>query len=127
MTMRQLTPFVPVRNVEAAVRFYETVLGFQCTARRDGYAHLKRDEVALRIISAAAGKDMDSPDSQVHLYVDVDDVDKLYRDLKKGLSELPENRLRPLFNTAYGQREFHVIDNDVTLISFGSPQKRECE
>ncbi|MDV4169639.1 VOC family protein [Rhodovulum sp. FJ3] len=125
--MMQLTPFLPVRDVEEAVRFYEAVLGFKCTARRAGYAHLKRDQVALRIISAAAGKDMGSPDSQLHLYVDVDDVDQLYNELKEALSELPENRCKPLFNTTYGRREFHVIDNDVTLISFGSPQKREFE
>ncbi len=32
---------------------------------------------------------------------------------------LPAGRFRPLFDTAYGQREFHVIDPDALLISFG--------
>lgn len=124
MKMKQLTPFLPVRDVDASVRFYEHVLGFRCTKRLEGYAHLMRDEVGIRLVSAAADKDMDSPDSQVHIYVDVEDVDELYKKLEERLSELPATRLRPLFNTTYGQREFHVIDDDVTLISFGSPLKR---
>jgi predicted enzyme related to lactoylglutathione lyase len=124
MKMKQLTPFLPVRDVDASARFYEHVLGFHCTKRLEGYAHLMRDEVGIRLVSAAADKDMDSPDSQVHIYVDVEDVDELYKKLEEKLSELPASRLRPLFNTTYGQREFHVIDDDVTLISFGSPLKR---
>lgn len=124
MKLKQLTPFLPVRDVDASVHFYEHVLGFQCTKRLEGYAHLMRDEVGIRIVSAAASKDMDSPNSQVHLYIDVEDVDQLYKELEERLLELPANRLRPLFNTTYGQREFHVIDDNVTLISFGSPLNR---
>lgn len=123
MTMKRLTPFLPVRDVSTSVQFYEDVLGFHCAASHDGYAYLKRDDIALRVVRASADKNMGSSDSQVHCYIDVNDADALFAELEGQLSELPEGRVRPPFDTSYGQREFHVIDADVTLISFGSPQR----
>ena len=39
--------------------------------------------------------------------------------MKLRLDPLPKGRVRAPFNQDYGQREFHVIDEDCTLIFFG--------
>ena len=52
-------------------------------------------------------------------YIDVDGIDDLYAELAPGLADLPQGRVRAPFDQPYLQREFHVIDEDGTLIFFG--------
>ncbi len=52
-------------------------------------------------------------------YIDVDGIDELFESLHPGLANLPEGRVRPPFDQPYQQREFHVIDEDGTLVFFG--------
>jgi len=106
--LKQITPFVPVTDMSASVAFFETVLGFDAVLHRPEYAYLVRDTVALRLIN-----------SQFHCYIDVQGIDELYASMEPQLSTLPSGRVRAPFNTEYGQREFHVIDLDAFLISFG--------
>jgi hypothetical protein len=42
-----------------------------------------------------------------------------YATLKPALDTLAQGRIRAPFNQDYGQREFHVTDEDCTLIFFG--------
>lgn len=53
-------------------------------------------------------------------YIDVADVDVLYAQLKPALDTMPERRVRAPFNQPYGQREFHVLDEDGALVFFGT-------
>ena len=39
--------------------------------------------------------------------------------MRPALSKLPVGRVRATFNQDYGQREFHVSDEDCTLTFFG--------
>jgi len=118
-SLRQITPFVPVTDMAASVAFFETVLGFRAGIHVPEYAYLVRDSVALRLIPAGPDKDMHHPNSQFHCYIDVQGLDELYEYMQPQLSALPAGRVRPPFDTDYGQREFHVIDPDAFLISFG--------
>ena len=120
-SMRSITPLVPVSDLDRSVAFFEDVLGFAAGARMEGYAYLRRDGVALRLIDAGPGVDLTDPARQLSCYVDVDDVDALYAELKPKLDALPPGRVRAPFNQEYGQREFHVIDPDALLIFFGAP------
>jgi len=119
--LKSITPFVPVTDMEKSVDFYQRVLGFKARIKTEFYSYVERDSIALRLIRAGADKDMSHPDSQVHCYVDVSDLDNLYAELEPELTKLPQGRVRAPFDTDYGQREFHVIDPDVLLISFGEP------
>jgi len=40
------------------------------------------------------------------------------------IMRLPEGRVRAPFNQPYGQREFHVIDEDSLLLFFGEEFNR---
>jgi len=117
--LNQVTPFVVVADVARALEFYIQVLGFSVLQEQAGYAYIRRDSVALRLILASSDKNLQSSDSQQHCYIDVLDLDGLYAELEPELSKLPAGRVRAPFDTGYGMREFHVIDNDVLLISFG--------
>jgi len=121
--LERVTPFVPVTNLNTSLEFFRDILGFEVRLHSEGYAFIIRDNAALRLIEVGNGRDLHDPKSQQHIYIDVSDVDELYDALKDGLEKLPQGRLRKPFDTAYGQREFHVTDEDALLISFGSELK----
>ena len=123
--LKQITPMVPVANLEQAITFFQTSLGFAVQVKMDGYAYLTRDSVAIRLIQAAPDTDTHDPNKrQQACYIDVEGLDSLYAELKSNLDKLPPGRVRAPFNQSYGQREFHVIDEDCTLIFFGAPIRR---
>lgn len=117
--MLDLTPMLPVADKARSIEFFEGTLGFETRVDMDNYAYLKRDDVALRLIEIGDGCDTKSENRQVHCYIDVDDVDALYAELKPALDCLPAGRVRAPFDTDYGMRELHVKDEDALLISFG--------
>lgn len=51
----------------------------------------------------------------------VKNLDGLFEQMRARLDQLPEGRGRIPFDQPYGQREFHVIDEDSLLIFFGEP------
>ena len=119
MRLHQITPFVPCTSLDAQIGFYCDILGFTLRCRADNYAFLKRDDVAVRLLEVDSTVNLHLPERQQSFYIDVDDVDGLYHSLRPKLSELPKGRVRALFDQHYGQREFHVSDEDCTLVFFG--------
>lgn len=124
MTMRQITPFVPCASLARQIAFYRDVLGFAVGFEADRYAFLRRDGVAVRLVEADADVDLKSPERQGSFYIGVDGLDAPWAALAPALSELPEGRVRTPFDQDYGQRDFHVIDEDRTLILFGEATRR---
>lgn len=119
MELTQITPFVPCTALHAQIGFYRDVLGFIVGYQAEGYAFLRRDKVALRLVQVSDDVDLQNPERQGSFYIDVKALDALYASLKPALDKLPAGRVRAPFNQPYGQREFHVIDEDCTLIFFG--------
>lgn len=104
------TPLVPVSGIGDGVAFFRDYLGFEATVVQDGYAYLRRDTAAIRLISAApAAGETDDPARQMSCYIDVVGVDAIFEAHREQLESLPVGHLRPPFNQDYGQREFHVI------------------
>ncbi|MFN0265008.1 bleomycin resistance protein [Tepidamorphus sp. 3E244] len=114
---------VPVRDVAQSVDFYVVTLGFTALFHADDdsvavvhrgpvYIHLQAcdDEEVLRVTA-----------DNLAVYVEVSDVDALWKELGKRLSRLPKGRVRPPFEQEYGMREFHVKDPDGMLMFFGEP------
>ena len=118
----QITPFLRVSHMDEAVEFYRDVLGFTDIFRASdpSYAFVRRDQAAVRLMQCDPDFDLTRPEAQQVIYIDVQNIDELHAELIDGLKSLPDGRYRPLFDTFYGQREFHVIDQDTTLIMFGS-------
>ncbi|GJL83727.1 MAG: bleomycin resistance protein [marine bacterium B5-7] len=118
---QQITPLVPVADMNRSTTFFHEVLGFEVRLQMDDYAYLQRDSVAIRLVQVAQGIDTHDPNRELSCYIDVEGLDELYEELKPNLDRLPDGRVRSPFNQAYGQREFHVIDEDSLLIFFGEP------
>ncbi len=119
MTLKQITPFVPCTSLDAQIVFYRDVLGFAVGFQADNYAFLKRDAVAIRLVEVWSEIDLKHPEREGSFYIDVEGLDDLYEAMRPALSTLPEGRVRAPFNQDYGQREFHVSDEDCTLVFFG--------
>ncbi|MGB1010996.1 MAG: bleomycin resistance protein [Thiolinea sp.] len=117
--LNQITPMVPVTDLEHALTFFCGTLGFVVGFQAESYAYIRRDNVALRLLHAAPGTDMHDPKRQQACYIDVEGLDALYAAMKPELDKLPPERVRAPFNQDYGQREFHVADEDALLIFFG--------
>jgi len=119
MRMTQITPFIPCTRLGAQVAFYCDILGFTVGFQADNYAFLRRDDVALRLVEVSSDVDVPHPERDGSFYIDVTGIDALYDSLRDRLERLPEGRVRAPFNQEYGQREFHVTDEDGTLVFFG--------
>lgn len=115
----QLTPFVLCASLDAQIEFYCGRLGFECNFKQDNYAFLKRGAIAIRLLECPPREDGKPLGDNQSYYIDVEGIDALYDSLKDQLSDLPAGRVRPPFDQPYLQREFHVIDEDGTLIFFG--------
>ncbi|MDA5556327.1 bleomycin resistance protein [Shimia sp. MMG029] len=115
--LKQITPFVPCRDLASQIGFYRDVLGFELGFQADNYAFMKAGEVAIRLIEVDAGVNLSGYETS--FYVDVSGIDGLYAHLRPQLDRLPAARVRAPFDQDYGQREFHVKDEDCTLVFFG--------
>lgn len=116
--LRDITPFLRVPDIDAAVSFFIDTLGFQVGFRGGEYAYVHRDSVAFRLVEdeklPPRGK------GRYTSYIDVEDVDALFAELKPKLDLLPSGHVAPICDQPYGQREFAVLGPDGDLIGFGS-------
>ena len=120
MRLTQVTPFIPCTSLETQLAFYRDVLGFEVGYLAEGiYAFMRRDDIAVRLVQVSAHVDLRHPERENSFYIDVDDIDAVWAEMQPRLDGLPEGRVRMPFNQDYGQREFHVADEDCTLIFFG--------
>jgi catechol 2,3-dioxygenase-like lactoylglutathione lyase family enzyme len=119
MTLMQITPFVPCTTLAKQIAFYRDVLGFSVGFAADNYAYVSRDSVAVRLVEVSAHVDLQHAERENSFYIDVHGIDALYEAMKPALAQLPQGRVRAPFDQPYGQREFHVADEDCTLIFFG--------
>jgi catechol 2,3-dioxygenase-like lactoylglutathione lyase family enzyme len=112
-----LTPFLRVPDIDAAISFFVDTLGFRLDFKGGEYAYVSRDGVAFRMI-----EDHDyTPHGQgaYRTYINVDDVDALYAELKSRLDLLPPGQADAPFDQDYGMRELTVIGPDGEFIAFG--------
>ena len=121
MRLKQITPFIPCMHLKTQIGFYRDVLGFEVTFETEGYAFLRCDDVAIRLVQVGDQVDLAHPEREGSFYIDVDDIEGLFARMKPELDRLPAARVRAPFNQDYGQREFHVADEDCTLVFFGAP------
>lgn len=75
----QVTPFLHVPDIEAAILFFTQTLGFELTFRMDTYAYVELEQrVGIRLMEESARTPVKSADARLSIYIDVKDVDLLY-------------------------------------------------
>jgi uncharacterized glyoxalase superfamily protein PhnB len=111
-----VAPGMPTTDMERTRRHYAR-MGFAARAYEDGgFAILTRDAVELHFSLRA---DHDPRRTAACLYVRVEDVDAVYRELEAAGVEL---RREPR-DTDHCMRELPHIDPDNNMIIFGSPMR----
>ncbi len=112
---------VPVRDVEASVRFYTDTLGFEQRFISDDkiFATVVHGEAALHLLYTEDQASLKATANHISVYLWVRGVDDLYAAYKLKLDALEEGRVRAPFDQPYGMREFHVKDPDGCLLFFG--------
>jgi catechol 2,3-dioxygenase-like lactoylglutathione lyase family enzyme len=120
----QITPFLRVPDIESALAFFIGTLGFKLGFRGGSYAYVWRDKVAFRMIEDQALPPRGG--GRYTTYIDVEDVDGLWAELKPKLDLLPPGHVVPPCDQEYGQRDFAVIGPDGDLIAFGQSIETEA-
>lgn len=135
MAFNKLTPNFEVQNIQKTVHFYESVLGFSLVMAvpetQDGieqsiakgkeyvYALVAKDKVELMFqrtesfkqdIQFAKGL---SIGASVSFYMEVNELDSLYNDIKNRVTEISE-----LKTTWYGMKEFYIKDINGYILGF---------
>jgi len=115
----QITPFMHVRDLESALKFFTDILGFEVPWRMASYAYVHRETVGFRLLEEK-GPDAAPPGNRrLAYYIDVRDVDQLYAELKPKLNTLPARDVHGPADKPYRQRELLVLAPDGNLIVFG--------
>lgn len=122
----QVTPFMHVPDVEAAVDFFRDTLGFRDVHRERGYAYVEREVCAFRIMQNRGDDGAPPGNRRFAYYIDVRDVDAVYAELKPALDRLPSGDVHGPADKPYRQRELLVLAPDGNLLAFGSPISAEA-
>lgn len=109
---------LPVNDVDSAVSFYETIMGFTVTSRSDDpvkSATLARDDVQIAICENGGDP------SQEGCFFEVDDVEAAFADLQvNGLQSKADFRTEKHGDTTY--RIFFVVAPDGLCYCIGEAQ-----
>jgi catechol 2,3-dioxygenase-like lactoylglutathione lyase family enzyme len=122
----RVTPFLRCPDIDEAVSFFTDTLGFNLDIKVNHFARVSRDEVMFLLY----GDGVQLPPrggGRYTSYVDVEDADALYAELKPKLDLLPPGHVCPPADQAHGQRDFWVIGPDGDIIAFGSPLDEDCD
>ena len=134
MKLTQTIPAMPVRDMTAAVAFYESKLGFEALHHDGGFTVLGRDDAVVHLWESSdeAWRQSMDPDKPVcsgaesfiagtaSFRVNVDNrdsVDELYDELGKADVPHPVSK-DGVEDTDVGTHEFSALDLDGNLIGF---------
>ena len=116
----QITPFLHVPDMQEALTFFCDLLTFELRARHANYAYIELDGCGLRLLEEPTRKLQADGKSRVTVYIDVADIDAVHAKLGPALARLSPDRVEPLKNMPYGQREFQVRMPDGDWLNFGA-------
>lgn len=119
----QVTPFMHVPDLKAAVAFFTDILGFRCLLQFSDYAYVHRETVGFRILQNKGSDGAPPGNRRFCYYIDVQDVDALHAELLPKLNTLPQKDVYGPVNQEYGQRELIVLAPDGNLLAFGQEIK----
>jgi predicted enzyme related to lactoylglutathione lyase len=113
-TFEAAVPILVMKDLQEAIRFYETVLGFQ-TGWTHGdppqLASVFRDKVELNLRQCQSGE----PAGVSKIYFELSDVDSLFARVHSCAADVKE----ALADRAYGMRDFSMRDPSGNELGFG--------
>ena len=131
MKLTQTIPAMPVRDMSAAVGFYESKLGFATLHHGGGFAVMCRDDAVVHLWESSDEAWRDGIDAArpicsgaesfiagtASCRIRVEGVDDLYEELR-GHDVLHPVSRDGVDDTDFGTREFATLDGDGNLVTF---------
>lgn len=114
----QITPFMHVADVGAAVAFLET-LGFVALVHDRRYAYVEREGAGIRVQWHDDLAELDARHGGFAYYIDVRDLALVEQQLATALATLPAGDVHGPVDQSYGQRELMIRAPDGNLLVFG--------
>lgn len=114
----RITPFMFVPDIEAALAFFNN-LGFKTYFRQGTYAYVQREVAAFRLLQNEGDEGAPPGNRRFAYYIDVENVDALYAELKPVLDAMPAGDVHGPADKFYHQREVCVLAPDGNLLVFG--------
>lgn len=114
----RITPFIHVPDIAAAVTFFES-LGFTTYFRFEDYAYVQRETAGVRLLQNHGDDGAPPGNRRFAYYIDVEDIDALYQELKPVLDAMPKGDVHGPADKPYNQRELCVLAPDGNLLVFG--------
>ena len=116
MQLQQIRPVLYTTQLIESIDFYTSVLHFNLVQYREdwGWAHVSKDQVSLMLTLPNAHLPFNGPVFTGSIYIDTNQVEKLYEQLKGKVS-----LVYPLEEFDYGMREFAIMDNNGYVLQFG--------
>ena len=115
----QITPFMHVADLDAAVRFFTETLDFTLPFRQANYAYVEREGAGIRILANGDPGELGAPHRGFAYYIDVRDLAAILEELGPRLAELPKGQVHGPVDQSYGQRELMIRAPDGNLVVFG--------
>jgi catechol 2,3-dioxygenase-like lactoylglutathione lyase family enzyme len=108
---------LPVRDLDASLRYFRDVLGFREEFRFGEYAGIAQGECCIHL-SQQGNPNTAEPGSGA-IYIFCDEVDSYFAEIVGRGANVAE----PPRDYEYGMRDFVVRDPDGNRLSFGAPTK----
>jgi len=121
MTQTQITPFLHVPDMNAALSFFCETLPFTLRFRESNYAVVAFGNCAIRMLEEPDRILTPDGKARVSVYIDVPNVDELYARLRDRLEGLPSGLFEAIQDKPWRQREFQVRLPDGDWLTFGQP------
>src|SRR5271155_6280612 len=113
---RRISPMLAVANIDEAIAFYQTVLGFSVMLKTPEYSVIERDGQTIHFQLAASDEVMKCVRDHTEIYIEVSGIRALWEHVKTFKDRY---RIRDLFERDYGMTEFHISDPNSCLVFVG--------
>jgi predicted enzyme related to lactoylglutathione lyase len=117
-TARRISPMLAVADMDEAIAFYQTVLGFTVMLKAPEYSIIERDGQTIHFQLAASDEVMKCVRDHTEIYIEVSGIQALWQHVKTFKDRY---RIRDLFDREYGMTEFHISDPNSCLVFVAEP------
>src|SRR5829696_5635809 len=107
----RITPFIHVPDIEVALKFFND-LGFATYFRMGTYAYVQRECAGVRLLQNEGDDGAPPGNRRFSYYIDVEDIEALYRQLKPVLDAMPPADVHGPADKPYRQRELCILAPD---------------
>ncbi len=114
--LQSICPKLPMRDKSATKDYYLNQLGFEQFGSDEfpDYLMVKKDNIEIHFFLF---NELNPKENDGQVYIRVNEIEKLYQEmLDRKIAIHPHGNLK---ETPWGMKEFHLLDPDNNLLTFG--------